>query len=41
MAMSMALAGLGGPAVAIKNPGCTAKTYPQYFADLGMLESSL
>ncbi|MBW3600973.1 MAG: hypothetical protein KY475_27370, partial [Planctomycetes bacterium] len=37
MAMSMALVGLGGPAVEITNPGCTAKTYPNYFADLETL----
>lgn len=34
MAMSMALVGLGQPGVAIKNPGCTAKTYPAFFEDL-------
>lgn len=37
MAMSMALVGLGGPAVTIKNPGCTAKTYPKFFEDLQRL----
>ncbi len=37
MAMSMALVGLGGPAVTIKNPACTAKTYPRYFEDLAHL----
>jgi 3-phosphoshikimate 1-carboxyvinyltransferase len=37
MAMSMALVGLGGPAVTIKNPGCTAKTYPRFFEDLDRL----
>lgn len=34
MAMSLALVGLKIPDVLINNPGCTAKTYPQYFADL-------
>jgi 3-phosphoshikimate 1-carboxyvinyltransferase len=39
MAMSMALVGLGGPAVEITNPGCTAKTYPRFFEDLERLKS--
>lgn len=34
MAMSLALVGLKVPGVAILNPGCVAKTYPDYFADL-------
>ncbi len=34
MAMSMALVGLRVPGVRILDPGCTAKTYPEYFADL-------
>jgi len=34
MAMSFALAGLRIPGVAIRNPACTAKTYPGFFADL-------
>ena len=34
MAMSFALAGLRVPGVAIENPGCVAKTYPDYFSDL-------
>jgi 3-phosphoshikimate 1-carboxyvinyltransferase len=34
MAMSLALAGLKIPGVVIKNPQCTAKTYPKYFTDL-------
>jgi 3-phosphoshikimate 1-carboxyvinyltransferase len=34
MAMSLALVGLKTPGVTILNPGCTAKTYPHYFADL-------
>ena len=34
MAMSFALAGLRQPGVRINDPGCTAKTYPEFFADL-------
>jgi 3-phosphoshikimate 1-carboxyvinyltransferase len=34
MAMSLALVGLRVPGVVILDPGCTAKTYPNYFADL-------
>jgi 3-phosphoshikimate 1-carboxyvinyltransferase len=37
MAMSLALAGLRAPGVQISNPGCTGKTYPDYFADLETL----
>jgi 3-phosphoshikimate 1-carboxyvinyltransferase len=37
MAMSLALAGLCIPGVTLLNPGCTAKTYPDYFADLSLL----
>lgn len=37
MAMSFALAGLVIPGVVIANPACTAKTYPNYFADLERL----
>ena len=37
MAMSLALAGLVLPGITIKNPGCTAKTYPRYFEDLARL----
>jgi 3-phosphoshikimate 1-carboxyvinyltransferase len=40
MAMSMAIAGLGAPGVVIRNPGCTAKTYPGFFEDLGRLAGS-
>jgi 3-phosphoshikimate 1-carboxyvinyltransferase len=40
MAMSMALVGLGGPAITITNPGCTAKTYPRFFQDLDRLRGS-
>ena len=37
MAMSMALVGLGTPGVIIRDPGCTAKTYPAFFDDLSSL----
>ena len=37
MAMSLALPGLRIPGVIIKNPGCTAKTYPDFFSDLARL----
>jgi 3-phosphoshikimate 1-carboxyvinyltransferase len=37
MAMSMALVGLCIPGVVIKDPGCVAKTYPGFFADLERL----
>jgi 3-phosphoshikimate 1-carboxyvinyltransferase len=35
MAMSLALAGLRIPGVVILDPGCTSKTYPGFFDDLG------
>ena len=31
MAMCFSLAALGGVAVRINDPGCVAKTYPDYF----------
>jgi 3-phosphoshikimate 1-carboxyvinyltransferase len=37
MAMSLALLGLKVPGIVIKNPGCVAKTYPGFFADLEKL----
>ena len=37
MAMSFALAGLRTPGVVIRNPGCTSKTYPEFFEDLARL----
>jgi 3-phosphoshikimate 1-carboxyvinyltransferase len=37
MAMSMALVGLRVPGVVIKDPGCVAKTYPNFFSDLEQL----
>lgn len=37
MAMSFSIAGLVVPGVRILDPACTAKTYPDYFADLERL----
>jgi 3-phosphoshikimate 1-carboxyvinyltransferase len=37
MAMSLALIGLRVPGVILKEPGCVAKTYPEFFADLDRL----
>jgi 3-phosphoshikimate 1-carboxyvinyltransferase len=37
MAMSMALIGLRVPGIVIRNPGCVAKTYPNFFEDLERL----
>jgi 3-phosphoshikimate 1-carboxyvinyltransferase len=37
MAMSLALAGLRIPGVVIKDPACTAKTYPRFFDDFERL----
>ncbi len=37
MAMSFAVAGLRRPNVIIRNPACTAKTYPRFFEDLESL----
>jgi 3-phosphoshikimate 1-carboxyvinyltransferase len=37
MAMSLALVGLRQPGVVIRDPGCTAKTYPAFFQDLERL----
>jgi 3-phosphoshikimate 1-carboxyvinyltransferase len=37
MAMSMALVGLGTSGVVIRDPGCTRKTYPEFFQDLARL----
>ncbi|MBW3615099.1 MAG: 3-phosphoshikimate 1-carboxyvinyltransferase [Actinobacteria bacterium] len=39
MAMSFALLGLRAPGIVISNPGCVAKTYPDYFADLDQLRA--
>jgi len=38
MAMSLALVGLALPGVVIRNPACTSKTYPGFFADLAGLK---
>ncbi len=40
MAMSLALVGLAVPGVVIRDPGCTAKTYPMFFPDLERLTRS-
>lgn len=37
MAMSFAVLGLKAPGVVIADPGCTAKTYPNFFDDLDRL----
>ncbi|MFH1923429.1 MAG: 3-phosphoshikimate 1-carboxyvinyltransferase [Planctomycetota bacterium] len=37
MAMSLAVVGLALPGVVIRDPGCTAKTYPRFFDDLANL----
>ncbi len=37
MAMSLALVGLAVAGVVIRNPACTAKTYPGFFQDLAKL----
>ncbi|MCA9117533.1 MAG: 3-phosphoshikimate 1-carboxyvinyltransferase [Planctomycetaceae bacterium] len=37
MAMSFSLLGLRVPGIKILDPGCTAKTYPEYFQDLAAL----
>ena len=37
MAMSFALAGLRVPGVAIRDPGCVTKTWPDYFSTLERL----
>jgi 3-phosphoshikimate 1-carboxyvinyltransferase len=39
LAMSLALLGLRTPGVVIRHPGCVAKTYPHFFADLDLLRS--
>jgi 3-phosphoshikimate 1-carboxyvinyltransferase len=37
MAMSLSLAGLRVPGVAIRDPGCVGKTFPGYWTSLGGL----
>lgn len=39
MAMSLALVGLKVPGVAIRNPGCVAKTYPAFWHDFEALKA--
>ena len=39
MAMSLALIGLRAPGIEIEDPGCVAKTYPGFFADLERLRA--
>ena len=41
MAMSLSLAGLRVPGVRILDPGCTQKTYPEYFTDLERLTTGV
>lgn len=40
MAMSLALLGLRHSGIALTNPGCVAKTYPDFFTDLEQLRHS-
>jgi 3-phosphoshikimate 1-carboxyvinyltransferase len=40
LAMSLALVGLRVPGIVIKNPGCVAKTYPNFFQDLEQLRGT-
>jgi 3-phosphoshikimate 1-carboxyvinyltransferase len=40
MAMSFSLAACGGVPVRINDPGCVAKTFPDYFAQLAALTSN-
>lgn len=40
MAMSLALVGLKQPGVVIRDPGCVAKTYPGFFADLARVTAA-
>ena len=37
MAMSLSLLGLRTPGIEISDPGCVAKTYPDFFTDLAAL----
>jgi 3-phosphoshikimate 1-carboxyvinyltransferase len=39
MAMGFAVAGLGTPGIVIEDPGCVAKTFPDFFERLGELAS--
>jgi 3-phosphoshikimate 1-carboxyvinyltransferase len=38
--MSLALVGLKQPGVVIRDPGCVAKTYPGFFADLARVTAA-
>jgi 3-phosphoshikimate 1-carboxyvinyltransferase len=40
IAMSFAVAGLRAPGIVIENPGCVAKTFPEFFDRLGELARS-
>jgi len=40
IAMSFAVTGLRAPGIRIANPGCVAKTFPEYFDVLGRLAAS-
>lgn len=40
MAMSLSLVGLKVPGVLIRDPACTSKTYPEFFADLDRVTAS-
>lgn len=40
MAMSLALVGLRSPGIVIRDPDCTAKTYPDYWQDLARFTGS-
>ena len=39
MAMSFALVGLKVPGIALRDPGCVAKTFPDYFERLERLRT--
>jgi 3-phosphoshikimate 1-carboxyvinyltransferase len=39
MAMSLALVGLRVPGVVVRDPGCVAKTYPEFWRDLERLRA--
>ncbi|HEY6564876.1 MAG TPA: 3-phosphoshikimate 1-carboxyvinyltransferase [Pirellulaceae bacterium] len=41
LAMGLSLVGLRVPGIEIENPGCVAKTYPRYFADLAQLTAGV
>jgi 3-phosphoshikimate 1-carboxyvinyltransferase len=40
LAMSLALLGLCQPGIVLNRPGCVAKTYPRFFADLALLRAT-